>query len=67
MAVVARTFTGAYLALLDWWLQDEPEHTATEVAHMAIGLLLNGFAWALGLENTLVLDESLAASPTLAP
>jgi hypothetical protein len=65
VAVVARTFTGAYLALLDWWLQDEPERTATEVAHMALALLLNGFAWAMGLENKLVLDEGLALSPTL--
>lgn len=64
VALVARAFTGAYLALLDWWLKDEPELTSTEVARMALELLLNGFAWALGLESGVIFDENMAGSPT---
>ena len=31
---------------------------------MALELLLNGFAWALGLESGVIFDENMAGSPT---
>jgi AcrR family transcriptional regulator len=62
--VSARAWTGSHLALLDWWLNEEPQHSADELTMMAMQLLVNGFAWANGLDGFTFDDSDLQQAPT---
>ena len=55
----AKSWTGSHLALLEWWLNEVPEHSADEIALISMQLLIYGYPWAAGLEpGQLVLDTS---------
>ena len=58
--VVARAWTGSHLALLDWWLNDQPQLHADEVTIIAMNLMVHGSNWGLGLEELEFDDSQLA-------
>jgi AcrR family transcriptional regulator len=58
--VVARAWTGSHLALLDWWLNDQPQLSADEVTVIAMNLLVHGSHWGLGLDGLEFDDTELA-------
>ncbi len=57
--VVARSWAGSFTSLLDWWLVDSPERSVAEMADVGIALLVNGFAWSIGVEGGIDLDPRI--------
>jgi hypothetical protein len=56
-------WTGSHLALLEWWLNEEPHRTAAEMAIIEMQLLINGYVWAGGIDGGLMqFDVSLLAA-----
>ncbi|MCU1676218.1 MAG: TetR/AcrR family transcriptional regulator [Frankiales bacterium] len=65
VAVLARAWTGSHTALVEWWLNEEPQRTADEVTIIAMQLLIRGYVWAGGLEpGALTFDDSDLRSVT---
>jgi AcrR family transcriptional regulator len=50
VAVMARGFAGAHVAILESWLSGEVVCSVEELATMEVDLLMGGSAWALGLD-----------------
>lgn len=48
--LLARNFAWQAMAVLNWWLEDEPERPAAEVARMFRQINMLGEAWARGLD-----------------
>lgn len=55
-AVVACTWTGAFLALCHWWFEEQPDRSAEDIADMAEPLTLRGFLWSIGVDEPLTTD-----------
>ncbi|MDQ1679403.1 MAG: hypothetical protein QOI42_262 [Frankiaceae bacterium] len=62
VAITARMWTGSHLALLEWWLNEEPHRTAAEMAIIEMQVLIHGYVWAGGLEGGLEFDTSLLSA-----
>jgi AcrR family transcriptional regulator len=60
----ARAWTGSHLALLDWWLNEQPQLSADELTLIAMQLLVHGYAWANGLDSFTFDDADLRAPAT---
>ena len=60
VAILARAWTGSHLALLEWWLHEAPEHTPEELTVIAMQLLIRGYVWAGGLEDSRMTFDSSA-------
>jgi hypothetical protein len=50
VAVMARGFAGAHVAILESWLSGEIVCSAEELASMQVDLLVAGTAWSLGID-----------------
>ena len=56
VALVAHYWAGACIALIDYWLQADPDLPSDEFASLIAPLLLGGALWGLGLDDRVAIE-----------
>ncbi|MEO6715143.1 MAG: TetR/AcrR family transcriptional regulator [Mycobacteriales bacterium] len=56
---IVQSWVGEHLALIGWWLEDEPPYSAADLTRMRLQLMMHGPLWARGISpEEMTFDEA---------